>query len=129
MRAFQNVRSQMRENAIHLTSPNAVPARPPAQVSHEPDMDEDTHIEPWMELAFKGLTHASETGEPYALVSCYMNGQPAALIAATHQRGDGTYVLPLFMAVQPGMKFTSHLGDDEGGGDEGGGPAGLSPEP
>jgi hypothetical protein len=117
MIAFQDIRSEMRKNAIHLTSPDAAAAaRGPAQVtrSQESDMDEDvdTHIEPWMEVAFKGLTHASETGEPYALVSCYMNGRPAALIAATHQRGDGTYILPLFMAVQPGMQFTPHAGEE-----------------
>jgi hypothetical protein len=117
MIAFRDIKAEARQNAIRLTSPTETARQAPARVrrSREPDIDEDadTHIEPWMEVAFNGLTHASETGEPYALVSCYMNGQPAALIAATHQRGDGTYILPLFMAVQPGMKFTPHLGEPE----------------
>jgi hypothetical protein len=117
MRAFQSTRAEMRETAIRLTHPAHGKASAPARVNRmmASDIEEeaDSHIEPWMELAFKGLTHASETGEPFALVSCFMNGQPAALIAATHQRGDGTYILPLFMAVQPGMKFTPHLGDPE----------------
>ena len=61
-----------------------------------------------MAIAFENLTHASETGEPFALLSCFMNGKPAVLIAATRNEGRSTHVLPLFMAVQPGMHFSEH---------------------
>jgi len=130
MIALREIRSEMRENAVHLTNSHAA-TKPDAPVrivrSNERGMDEDadTHIEPWMEIAFRGLTHASETGEPYALISCFMNGKPAALIAATHREGARTHVLPLFMAVQPGMQFTPHADEDsseEEEGEDGGGP-------
>lgn len=136
MRAFQSARAEMRETAIRLTHPAHATASAPARVGRiAPAIDEenDTHIEPWMELAFRGLTHASETGEPFALVSCFMNGEPAALIAATHTVGSRTHILPLFMAVQPGMHFTSHgdvTGHDDS--DEGNAPdraTGAPPEP
>jgi hypothetical protein len=136
MRAIQSTRAEMRETAIRLTHPAHAKPSAPARVSRiAPDIEEetDTHIEPWMELAFKGLTHASETGEPFALVSCFMNGEPAALIAATHTVGSRTHILPLFMAVQPGMHFSPHgdnTGDDDS--DEGKAPdraTGAPPEP
>src|SRR5260221_13600892 len=66
MIAFQDIRSEMRKNAVHLTSPAAIKPGRPAHIvrSHEPEIDEgeETHIEPWMEIAFKALTHASEPG-------------------------------------------------------------------
>ena len=37
-----------------------------------------------------------------------MNGEPAALIAATRREVDYVHVLPLFMAVQSWMKVTHH---------------------
>jgi hypothetical protein len=95
MQAFRSIRDEMRQAIIGVTHPNPGPgAAPMVRGGSEPEEDDDcdTHIEPWMELAFEGLTHASETGEPFALVSCYMNSQPAALIAATHQPGDSTIV-------------------------------------
>jgi hypothetical protein len=113
MISFREIRSEMRETAICVTHPSTAVRLPPARIIPEPEEGDeaDTHIEPWMEIAFKGLTRASETGEPYALISCLMNGQPAALIAATQPQADGMHVLPLFMAVQPGMHFTPHGGD------------------
>jgi hypothetical protein len=129
MQAFHNIRTEMRETCIDVSSPLRSAAGRPARVSHpratgHDSTAQDTHIEPWMEIAFHGLTHASETGEPFGLVPCFMNGEPAALIAAMHREGGRTHVLPLFMAVQPWMSFTGP--DGEGGGDdgeEGGGPA------
>jgi hypothetical protein len=125
MKAFQSVRAEMREACSGITHPATRTASAPARVVRPgPDPEAVTHIEPWMEAAFGGLTHASETGEPFMLVSCFMNGNPAVIIAATHQRGTHTHVLPLFMAVQPGMQFTPHEGD----GEEGGGPARDDPD-
>src|SRR4051812_4346256 len=99
MIAFHNIRTEMRESCVHLTNPatgkgDALRIR---RISRRRVEEHDsTHIEPWMEVAFSGLTHASETGEPFALISCFMNGQPAALIAAMHREGHRTHVLPLF---------------------------------
>jgi hypothetical protein len=121
MIAARNIKADMRHACIGVTSPVPQAAERPAVVSRRRGSgyegeQTDTHIEPWMEAAFYGLTHASETGEPFALISCFMNGEPAALIAATHREGNRTHVLPLFMAVQPGMQFTAH--DDESGDEE-----------
>ena len=113
MIAFHDIKAEARETAAYVTHPARAEARPPAVVirGEQPpdDTEETSHIEPWMEVSFKALTHASETGEPFALISCFMNGAPAALIAATQRLGDRTHVLPLFMAVQPWMKFSPHL--------------------
>jgi hypothetical protein len=90
------------------TSP-MVRTRPSARDRRATDDEaSDTFIEPWMEVAFHALSHASETGEPFALISCLVNGKPAAIIAATRQRGNGMEVMPLFLAVQPGMTFRLH---------------------
>jgi hypothetical protein len=114
MKAFHSIRSEMRATCSSLTDPaRGEPAPPMTRGGGGDDADSiDTHIEPWMEVAFKGLTHASETDEPYALISCFMNGKPAALIAATHQEGSRTHVLPLFLAVQPWMTFRGHPEDE-----------------
>ncbi|WP_234686100.1 hypothetical protein [Bradyrhizobium monzae] len=113
MRAGTVTDSGFRQRYRELTEPFEGPPRAPARVGRgrepwEREPGADTNIEPWMELAFGGLTHASETGEPFALISCFMNGQPAAIIAATNTQGGRTHILPLFMAVQPWMKFTPH---------------------
>jgi hypothetical protein len=123
MKAFHSIRSEMRATCSSLTDPaRGQPAPPMTRGGTEDETDDiDTHIEPWMEVAFKGLTHASETDEPYALISCFMNGKPAALIAATHPEGTRTHVLPLFLAVQPWMKFSGQPGEEGGDSDDGGG--------
>jgi hypothetical protein len=123
MKAFHNIKTEMRETCLALTHPSAGEPQPCARIGRGgggriEDDEADTHIEPWIELAFRGLTHASETGEPFALVSCFMNGEPAALIAATHQDSRSTHVLPLFIAVQSWMKFSGHA-EEEGEGDDG----------
>jgi hypothetical protein len=122
MIAFRDIKAEARENALRLTSPAFTEAGSPARMARgkatDPGDGEDSHIEPWMEAAFAGLTHASETGEPFALLSCFMNGQPAALVAATHRQGSRTHVLPLFLAVQPWMKFSEHPEDQAADADE-----------
>jgi hypothetical protein len=112
MKAFQNIRTEMRDSAAMVTSPAQAGAAAPARISRAGVRGRPgSHIEPWMEIAFRGLTHASETGEPYALVSCFMNGRPAAVIAATHDDGERTHILPLFVACQPGMQIRPHPED------------------
>jgi hypothetical protein len=122
MQAFKNVRTEMRENASVLTSPDGR-SNPDgiARLTRQPDeAEDDGPIEPWMEFAFHGLTRAHETGEPYALVPCHMNGEPAVVIALARPEGRRLHIMPLFLACQPWMNFT---GRPEDGGEEGGGPA------
>ncbi|MCP1839114.1 hypothetical protein ACVIHI_007972 [Bradyrhizobium sp. USDA 4524] len=110
MRAGTATDSRLRERYRELTEPHRGPPGMPAQIARGHDgaaPDEVSHIDPWMEVSFNALTRASETGEPFALISCFMNGQPAAVIAATHRQGSRTQVMPLFMAVQPWMNFGS----------------------
>jgi hypothetical protein len=112
MKAFQSIRAEMREAIIATTHPgNPVTAARPMQRQQETPDEEDGYIEPWMEIAFRALTHASQTGEPFALVSCFMNGQPAVVIAATRDEGERTHILPLFVACQPGMLIRPHPED------------------
>jgi hypothetical protein len=121
MKAFQSVRAEMRESCIELTHPGAEEAEPSrhiARVGREEMEEEDSHIDPWMEAAFYGLTHANETGESFALISCFMNGKPAAVIALTQNDGRRTHVMPLFLACQPWMNFASHAQHEAGKEDE-----------
>jgi hypothetical protein len=46
-----------------------------------------------------------------ALVSCFVNGEPAAAICAAVRRPDGGFILePLFVSVTPGMVIVDHDG-------------------
>jgi len=49
----------------------------------------------------------------FALVSCYVNGEPAAAIAAvcpSPNEPDMTLIAPLFVSVTDAMKLTDHDG-------------------
>jgi hypothetical protein len=120
MRAFQSVRSEMRDTCIEIGHPAAHERDDPrvARVHRKHAADQPRPFDAWMEVAFEGLTHASETGEPYALVPCMMNGEPAAVIAIVQEVGSKVHVLPLFLACQPWMNFSG----PGGSGEEGGGP-------
>jgi hypothetical protein len=127
----------MRETCIDLARPvthKAEAARIDRSKRHANEDSEERHphIDPWMEIAFEGLIHASETGDPFALVPCFMNGKPAVIIAAMRSFGRKVHVTPLFLACQPWMNFSEAPG--EGGEEEdGGGPdratTGSPPEP
>ena len=121
MKAFQSVRSEMRDTCVEIGHP-AAHERDEGRIARVHRKREDDHprpIDPWMEIAFEGLTHASETGEPYVLVPCVMNGEPAVVIAIVQEVGSKVHVMPLFLACQPWMTFASRATED---GDEGGGP-------
>ncbi len=102
MRAIQNIRTEMRENCLSLGRPatatqSAARITRTAHLRQQANDDSDEphpHIDPWMEAAFEGLIHASETGDPFALVPCFMNGKPAAIIAAMRSFGRKLHVTP-----------------------------------
>jgi hypothetical protein len=125
MIAFQDIRAEMREAMPAITMPYGGQTAPPAQVRRGrkgPARDDlDTPVERWMEAAFEGLIRCHETGEPYALVPCFMNGEPAAVIAIAQQIGSKVHIMPLFLACQPWMNFSGPPSED--GEEDGGGPA------
>lgn len=142
MKAFQSIRAEMRENCVSMTRPGAT-SKPPhvaRRERREQREQEDGHdgspIEPWMEAYFEALTQASETGAPFTLVPCFMNGKPAVVIALARPQGRRIHVMPLFLACQPWMNFSGQPGESEGDGDgdeqdrgTGRSGAGDSPEP
>ncbi|WP_375414985.1 hypothetical protein [uncultured Bradyrhizobium sp.] len=113
MKAFRSIRDEMREAMAASTQPTPGGTVSPMQVSRpgrraaaeEEDDGDAWRADPWMEAAFEGLTHASETGEPFALIPCTMNGNASVVIALIHRQGRQTHVMPLFLACQPWMKF------------------------
>jgi hypothetical protein len=114
MEAYRSVRDEMRATCRLITQHAAAGVQPPARIMRggsPEDDDGETYIEPWMAVAFEAITHANETGEPFALISCLNNGKPAALIAATHRQGHRTHVLPLFVAVDGSMRFSAQPDD------------------
>ncbi len=46
----------------------------------------------------------------FALFSCFVNGEPAAAIAAVNQDGEGFRIEPLFVSITPSMVLTDHDG-------------------
>jgi hypothetical protein len=47
----------------------------------------------------------------FALVSCFVNGEPAAAIAAIREDDGCICIQPLFVSITPAMILTNH--DDE----------------
>ena len=45
-----------------------------------------------------------------ALFSFFVNGEPAAAIAAVNRDGDGYAITPLFVSVTPSLTLTDHDG-------------------
>jgi hypothetical protein len=132
MRAFHDIKHEMRETCISLTRPDTGPVDTPMQKykglreqAKRPHA-KASPFEPWMQAAFGEITRAAETGAPIALVSCIMNGKPAVVIGVAGQQGSKTHVLPLFLACQPWMNFSQDpdtavvlgVGDFEEAGDE-----------
>jgi hypothetical protein len=66
-----------------------------------------TNITKEHERAFDGVRNA----ENIALVSCFVNGEPAVAIAAINHLDDGMVsITPLFVSVTPLMKIVDHDG-------------------
>lgn len=122
MIAFRDIKAEMRDAIAAVTAPYGGEPPPPKRITRghaAPADDMDSPIEPWMEAAFYGLIHAAQTDDPFALVPCLMNGEPAVIIAAMRQFGRKTHATPLFLACQAWMNFSAPTED----GEDGGGPA------
>lgn len=72
-----------------------------------------TNITDAHRTAFEALT--SGKYKNFALFSCFVDGQPAAAIAAVNRDGDDFTVTPLFVSVTPEMVLTDHDGKEPGG--------------
>jgi hypothetical protein len=58
--------------------------------------------------AFEALTSGDYAN--FALFSCFVNGEPAAAIAAVNRDDDGYIVTPLFVSITPLLVLTDHEG-------------------
>jgi hypothetical protein len=67
-----------------------------------------TNITPEHRAAFEAL--ASGDYDNFALFSCFVGGEPAAAIVAVNRDGEEYTIVPLFVAVTPGMVLTDHDG-------------------
>lgn len=111
MEAYRTIRSELRDNAASATNPYAALGKAPMQRQPGP-VDEDPllkaydeNVQSWMEEAFMELVRASQTGEPFTLLPCTVNGEPTAAIVHLSHRDDRNrfHVTPLFVAMTPGM--------------------------
>lgn len=117
MKAFRNIREEMREAVVTATQPHAPPGNGPMRRGRAEE--EGTNIEPWMAASFAELIRAAETDAPFALISCFVNGEPSATIALTRPARNGLMVMPLFVAVTPSMAVTEDRAREARSGGEG----------
>lgn len=115
MQAFRDIKTEMRQNCIDLTSPTPRGPRSPARIGGRGgSYDDDTEpgIDQWMEEAFAALITARETEEPFLLLPCSVNGEPtAAIVHVSHMdNANRAHVTPLFVAMTPGMVLIDHKG-------------------
>lgn len=59
-------------------------------------------------MAFTWLRHGEGN---FGLLSCFVNGEPSALVAAANSAGERIEIMPLFIALTKGMVVTSPDGD------------------
>lgn len=70
-------------------------------------MDEKkTNISEWHKETLQAIREASNI----VLVSCFVNGEPAAAIATVNEDGDMVVVTPFFVSITPSMKIVDHDG-------------------
>ena len=67
-----------------------------------------TNITDEHRAAFEALTSGEYSN--FALFSCFVAGEPAAAIVAVNRNGEDYTILPLFVAITPGMVLTDHDG-------------------
>lgn len=116
MISLHDILRQMQESCTRVSRVQAKGCERPAIIARgilvPVSADGSAHpFEPWVVEAFLGLKHASETGEPFALINCLRDGKPCAVIAATEDGGDRMRFKPLFVAVSDDMRFQPYPQD------------------
>jgi hypothetical protein len=79
-----------------------------------------TNITPEHRAVFEALI--SGRFDNFALLSCFVAGEPAAAIVAVNRDGEDYTIRPLFVAITPGMALTDHDGRPCGPLQQGSGP-------
>jgi hypothetical protein len=67
-----------------------------------------TNITAEHRAAFEALVSGDYSN--FALFSCFIGGEPASAIVAVNRNGEEYTIVPLFVAVTPGMVLTDHDG-------------------
>jgi hypothetical protein len=81
----------------------------------------ESHITPGHVRVFQAIR--SPFYDNITLTSCWINGEPGVAIVMVEEAGEGKVgVMPLFVAITPGMELVLHGERCSGGGEEGGGP-------
>ena len=81
----------------------------------------ESHITPGHVRVFQALR--SPFYDNITLTSCWVNGEPGVAIVMIDEAGEGKVaVMPLFVAITPGMELVLHGERGSSGGEEGGGP-------
>lgn len=110
MISLQSVLRQMQETCGFIAAPRSGVSGKPAMKVHtvlvpvEADGSAEP-FEPWVVEAFRGLQHASETGEPFVLINCLKDGKPCSVIALSDGEGRHMTFKPMFIAVTDDMEF------------------------
>ncbi len=76
---------------------------------HAPPPKSEGNINDGHRLVFRALT--SGLSDEFAMMSCFVNDAPTAMIVAARQHGEHVEIMPLFVAITPGMRITDHDGD------------------
>ena len=71
------------------------------------------HITDQHVSAFEALTSGEYSN--FALLSCHVNGAPAAAIVVVNEDAGEYQITPLFVSVTPEMTLTDHDGVPAGG--------------
>lgn len=69
----------------------------------------ESNIQPGHRMIFNALT--SGLSDEFALMSCFVNGKPTAMIVAARQTGERLEIMPLFVSLTEAMAITDHDGD------------------
>jgi hypothetical protein len=54
------------------------------------------------------IQHSTPSDRTIALFSCFVNGEPTAAICVVSYDGTNYNIMPLFVAVTPGMDLRDH---------------------
>lgn len=73
-----------------------------------PERAAPTHITADHVGAFEALTSGGYTN--FALLSCFVDGRPAAAIVAVNRHEEAFTLMPLFVSVTDAMVLTDHDG-------------------